>query len=357
MVVAHQRLDRADRSPPPPRPTRCQTNAVTRVDAPPRHRSARGDTGTPCAAPQASVAVRDGRLWRRRTVHQRQCRGVQPADQVWIAPATSVSIGTERSFPPLPNTRTQRRAISTSATRSESTSADRRPDNSINPPIARSRQLRKLPSSADSSRDNPRGNRRGSRTRSCDRDFGFAVCANSPERSLRERNRAARPLPTGLRASGSRISRNVNKLEIAANRRLIVAGAYPDCGHHGSNTRCRPADPATSPPDTPSRTAAAHQHSPPTGPTARQSATARTPAGHRRKPGRFEGRNCRSARYPRNSLSSPQFSAAVPRNCQTPSSSTAADSSFVMRCTYPISHYRSQEPQENGVSSTFEHPD
>ena len=36
---------------PPPRPVRCQTNAVTRVDAPPRHRSARGDTGTPCAAP------------------------------------------------------------------------------------------------------------------------------------------------------------------------------------------------------------------------------------------------------------------------------------------------------------------
>ena len=98
----------------------------------------------------------------------------------------------------------------------------------INPPIARSRQLRKLPSSAaDSSRDKPRGNRRGSRTRSCDRDFGFAVCANKPERSPRERNRAARPLPTGLRASGSRISRNANKLEIAASRRLIVAGAYP----------------------------------------------------------------------------------------------------------------------------------
>ena len=30
---------------------------------------------------RASAAVRDGRLWRRRTVHQRQCRGVQPADR------------------------------------------------------------------------------------------------------------------------------------------------------------------------------------------------------------------------------------------------------------------------------------
>jgi hypothetical protein len=64
-------------------------------------------------------------------------------------------------------------------TRNPSTSADR----SISPPIARSRQHRKLPSNAaDSSRDNPRGNRRGSRTRSCDRDFGLATCASSPER-------------------------------------------------------------------------------------------------------------------------------------------------------------------------------
>jgi hypothetical protein len=56
-------------------------------------------------------------------------------------------------------------------------------------------------------------------------------------------------------------------------------------------------------------------------------------------------------------FTSPNFSAAVPRNRQTPSSSTAADSSFVMRCTYPISHHHGQEPQENGVSSDIEYPD
>ena len=36
--------------------------------------------------------------------------------------------------------------------------------------------------------------------------------------------------------------------------------------------------------------------------------------------------------------------------CHTPSSPTATESSFTMRCTYPISHHHGQEPQENGVS-------
>ena len=78
-------------------------------------------------------------------------------------PATSTSNGTRRSLSPLPTTRIQRRGMSMSRTCRASTSADRSPENNINPAIARSRFVRKLPSNAAvSARSSPRGSRRGS---------------------------------------------------------------------------------------------------------------------------------------------------------------------------------------------------
>ena len=47
-------------------------------------------------------------------------------------------------------------------------------------------------------------------------------------RSPRAVRRAAAPFGTGFTASGSRIDRKPNRPEIAASRRLIVAGANPD---------------------------------------------------------------------------------------------------------------------------------
>lgn len=118
--------------------------------------------------------------------------------------------------------------MSTSATSRPSTSAERSPQYSINPAIARSRHVRKLAkSSAASDWDSAWGSRRGSRSRSDERFFGRrTVCASIPLRSPGTRQRASLPLGTGFVASGSRIATKVNKPEIAANRRLIVAAAY-----------------------------------------------------------------------------------------------------------------------------------
>ena len=118
--------------------------------------------------------------------------------------------------------------MSTSTTSRPSTSAERSPQYSISPAIARSRQVRKLASSsAASAWDNAVGSRRGSRSRSDERFFGRrTVCASIPLRSPDTRQRASRPFGTGLPASGSRIAANVNNPEIAASRRLIVVAAY-----------------------------------------------------------------------------------------------------------------------------------
>ena len=97
---------------------------------------------------------------------------------------------------------------------SPSTSAERSPDSSMSPPIARSRHVRKLPRSADdSSRDRPRGRRRGSRTRSFERGFGLPTCASRPVRSPPARIRAARPRGTGLghRVRASRGTRTATR--------------------------------------------------------------------------------------------------------------------------------------------------
>ena len=111
---------------------------------------------------------------------------------------------------------------------SASTSADRRPDSSISPAIALSRQLRKLSSRAVAwSASSPFGSRRGCLTRSFDAGRGAARCPSSPPRSARPACRRAAPLGTGLGVSGSRIARNSNIPEIAAIRRLTVAAAYP----------------------------------------------------------------------------------------------------------------------------------
>ena len=70
--------------------------------------------------------------------------------------------------------------MSTSRTCRPSTSADRRPENSISPAIARPRSVRTLPSNAAvSARSKPRGSRRDSRTRNLDRDFGRSTCASN----------------------------------------------------------------------------------------------------------------------------------------------------------------------------------
>ena len=47
-------------------------------------------------------------------------------------------------------------------------------------------------------------------------------------RSPAAARRAAGPLGTGFTAAGSRIDRKLNRPEIAASRRLMVAGANPD---------------------------------------------------------------------------------------------------------------------------------
>ena len=116
--------------------------------------------------------------------------------------------------------------MSTSATARPSTSAERSPQNSISPAIARSRSVRKLASSAVvSARSRPRGSRRGSRTRSPERRFGLPRWASSPPRSPAAARRAAAPRGSGFGAAGSRIAQYPNRPATAASRRLMVAGA------------------------------------------------------------------------------------------------------------------------------------
>ena len=118
--------------------------------------------------------------------------------------------------------------MSTSATVRARTSAERSPQNSINPAIARSRHERRLSSSADASpASRARGSRRGSRTRNADRGCGRARCPSSPSRCPGATRRAAAPLGIGFGAAGSRIARNANSPLTAASRRFTVAAANP----------------------------------------------------------------------------------------------------------------------------------
>jgi hypothetical protein len=118
--------------------------------------------------------------------------------------------------------------MSTSATARARTSAERSPENSINPATARSRHERRLSSSADASAGaSARGSRRDSRTRNGDRGCGRAKCPSSPSRCPGATRRAAAPVGIGFGTLGSRIARNANNPLTAANRRFTVAAANP----------------------------------------------------------------------------------------------------------------------------------
>ncbi len=182
-----------------------------------------------------------------------------------------------------------RRAMSTSPTCSPSTSAERSPENSISPAIARSRSVRKLASrAAVSARSKPRGNRRGSRTRRPRpaASAGSDAPAARPAATGRIGRPPPGPLGIGFTTAGSRIARKSNSPEIAASRRLIVDGAYPRrpaaraIEHH---VAARPTGQRRAPAERPG-TAAAHRCSPPARRAPRRPASGRTPAGRTHRP-------------------------------------------------------------------------
>ena len=118
--------------------------------------------------------------------------------------------------------------MSTSRTCRVNTSADRNPENNINPAIAPVPVRAETPQQRGSLVPiQATGNRRGSRTRSRDRDFGRSKCASNPPRCPVVDRRAAAVRGTGFTRDGSRIALKSNRPEIAAIRRLIVDGAYP----------------------------------------------------------------------------------------------------------------------------------
>ena len=164
-----------------------------------------------------------------------------------MTPATSTSSGTRRSLDPLPVTRSHRPPISTSVTSRASTSPARSPQYTISPAIARSRQVRRLPTSATtSSRSRALGRRWGSLSRNTDRRLGRrATCASRPLRSPADSLLASLPLGTGLVAWGLRIMRNSNSPEIAASRWLSVAAAYPSTRRPSRRTTLGPGRPGT----------------------------------------------------------------------------------------------------------------
>jgi hypothetical protein len=164
-----------------------------------------------------------------------------------MTPATSTSSGTRRSLEPLPLTRNHRPPMSTSPTSRASTSPARSPQNTINPAMARSRHVRRLPTRATTSlRSRERGRRCGSRSRSADRCLGRrATWASIPLRSPSDSRLASLPLGTGFLASGSRKERNPNSPEIAASRLFTVAGAYPSARPPSMRTTLGPGRPRT----------------------------------------------------------------------------------------------------------------
>ena len=187
-----------------------------------------GGNGTRCAAPPGSTAAPGADPWPPETMWCSQSPVARRTDT--FAPTRRRRRPAAPAVPcrPCRAPPIQRPPMSTSLTARPSTSADRNPENSISPAIARSRSVRKLPSSAAvSDLSNPRGRRRGSRTRSRDRDLGRSRCANMPPCCVELERRAADVRGTGLTSAGSRIARKSNNPEIAAIRRLIVAGAYP----------------------------------------------------------------------------------------------------------------------------------
>ena len=215
--------------------------------------------------------------------------------------------------------------------------------------IARSRQVRKLPSSAaDSSRDNPRGSRRGSRTRSCDRDLGLATCASSPERSPRDAH-PGRP-PARHRVARARVAhlpereqrRDRRQPPVDRRRRIAGVAAVADRIHIPARTPRQHRLPARG--EKPQQHIDIHVR-PSRSP--RRRATERTPAGRTRRPGRSAARSSDppGSRGTRSSTRTVSGRAAQQPNLAVPS--TAATGPSVTRRRYPSPITSCQEPQHD----------